>query len=181
MSPELRDCADQGETPARLSKCLVGPSTNMVDRADTVTSQHRVSPFELADKTKPGHRRFIALWLVDPHKRIVSTANVPPQQLSWWAESLIGKDAAALGRTNLPPELVRLLQEKGAQVPDSSIEGKLPEEIMEIIQAYVSKDTLPMSLEEAKEHRLKLMEERGVHQTRSEDSWQSHSYGFCEH
>ncbi|RSM06593.1 hypothetical protein CDV31_009022 [Fusarium ambrosium] len=44
---------------------------------------HRVTPFELADKTKPGHRRFIALWLVDPFMRVISTANVPPQQEEW--------------------------------------------------------------------------------------------------
>lgn len=52
--------------------------------------QHRVSPFELVDKTKPGHRRLITLWLVDPHQRIISTANVPPQQQDWWAESVFG-------------------------------------------------------------------------------------------
>lgn len=44
---------------------------------------HRVTPFELADKTKPGHRRFIALWLVDPFTRVINTANVPPQQEEW--------------------------------------------------------------------------------------------------
>jgi hypothetical protein len=47
------------------------------------TMRHRVEPFGLADRTKPGHRRFLVLWLVDPHMRIVSTADVPPQQLSW--------------------------------------------------------------------------------------------------
>lgn len=31
------------------------------------TLQHRVEPFELIDKTKPGHRRFLVLWLVDPN------------------------------------------------------------------------------------------------------------------
>lgn len=48
------------------------------------TLQHKVEPFELVDKTKPGHRRFLVLWLVDPHYRICSTRNVPPQQESWW-------------------------------------------------------------------------------------------------
>lgn len=57
------------------------------------TLQHRVEPFELADKSRPGHRRFLALWLVDPHYRICSTRNVPPQQEAWWAES--GQLAAA--------------------------------------------------------------------------------------
>ncbi|KAK7189146.1 hypothetical protein PSPO01_04733 [Paraphaeosphaeria sporulosa] len=47
------------------------------------TMQHKVEPFSLADKTKPGHRRYLVLWLVDPHMRIVSTADVPPQQMSW--------------------------------------------------------------------------------------------------
>jgi Protein of unknown function (DUF4246) len=42
--------------------------------------QHRVAPFELLDETKPGHRKLVVLWLVNPDRRIISTANVPPQQ-----------------------------------------------------------------------------------------------------
>ncbi|KAJ7226606.1 hypothetical protein C8J57DRAFT_1389174 [Mycena rebaudengoi] len=48
--------------------------------------QHRVTPFALQDRTKPGHRKIIALFLVDPHTRIISTANVPPQRGDWWAD-----------------------------------------------------------------------------------------------
>ncbi|KAM5356788.1 hypothetical protein ACJ41O_003434 [Fusarium nematophilum] len=48
--------------------------------------QHRVSSFRLEDPSKPGHRRFIALWLIDPHRRIISTANVPPRQMDWWTD-----------------------------------------------------------------------------------------------
>lgn len=48
------------------------------------TLQHKVEPFGLVDKTRPGHRRFLVLWLVDPHYRICSTRNVPPQQESWY-------------------------------------------------------------------------------------------------
>ncbi|KAH6603880.1 hypothetical protein Trco_007326 [Trichoderma cornu-damae] len=55
--------------------------------------QHRVSSFRLKDAAKPGHRRFLALWLVDPHERVVSTANVPPQQKDWWTEASKGEDA----------------------------------------------------------------------------------------
>lgn len=50
------------------------------------TLQHKVEPFSLVDPTKSGHRRFLVLWLVDPHYRILSTGNVPPQQHEWWAE-----------------------------------------------------------------------------------------------
>lgn len=46
--------------------------------------QHRVSPFKLADPTKPGHRKILALFLVDPAIPIISTSNVPPQQEHWW-------------------------------------------------------------------------------------------------
>jgi hypothetical protein len=41
---------------------------------------HKVEPFELIDPIRPGHRRCIALYLVDPHYRICSTLNVPPQR-----------------------------------------------------------------------------------------------------
>lgn len=50
------------------------------------TLQHRVEPFELIDKSKPGHRRFLVLWLVDPNYPLPSTSIVPPQQESWWLE-----------------------------------------------------------------------------------------------
>ncbi|KAH6625493.1 hypothetical protein C7974DRAFT_202254 [Boeremia exigua] len=144
--------------------------------------QHRVSPFELADPTKPGHRRFIALWLVDPHQRIVSTANVPPQQLSWWTESLVGTTTDGKeSSTELPLEIVKLLQEKGAQVPPSNGAGSLPEELLAMVREHVSSDDLPMSLEEAKEHRLNLMKERSAHAEDAEESWQQHTYSFCEH
>lgn len=98
-------------------------------------SQHRVSSFRLKDATKPGHRRFLALWLVDPHERIVSTANVPPQQKDWWMEA-----------------------SNGASVPESL-----------------------MTVEEAKEHRLKLMDERSRYEAQSEQALQRLDYNFCEH
>jgi hypothetical protein len=42
----------------------------------------------------------------------------------------------------LPPEIVRLLQERSAQIPISSVEDKLPEEIMAMIQEHFSKEGL---------------------------------------
>lgn len=44
---------------------------------------HRVEPFELVDKTRPGYRKMIAIFLVDPGTPIISTSNVPPQQSHW--------------------------------------------------------------------------------------------------
>ncbi|KAJ5119067.1 hypothetical protein N7448_010775 [Penicillium atrosanguineum] len=47
------------------------------------TLQHQVSSFSLDDHSKPGHRKILALFLVDPHTRIISSANVPPQRADW--------------------------------------------------------------------------------------------------
>ncbi|RBR06589.1 uncharacterized protein FIESC28_10984 [Fusarium coffeatum] len=51
--------------------------------------QHQVQPFELQDKTRPGHRKIVALFLVDPNIPIISTGNVAPQQKDWWTEKVM--------------------------------------------------------------------------------------------
>jgi hypothetical protein len=63
--------------------------------------EHRVEPFELVDKTRPGHRKMVAIFLVDPAVTIMSTSRVPPQQLHW------ADDTTLTGRVqgSLPPEL----------------------------------------------------------------------------
>lgn len=61
--------------------------------------QHCVNPFHLADPTKPGHRKILALFLVDPHQQIISTANVPCQQKAWWRELV--HDIGPLGKIPL--------------------------------------------------------------------------------
>ncbi|KAL2010961.1 hypothetical protein VTN00DRAFT_3679 [Thermoascus crustaceus] len=40
--------------------------------------QHWVAPFSLADRSRPAHSKIFTLFLVDPHIRVISTANVPP-------------------------------------------------------------------------------------------------------
>ena len=42
--------------------------------------QHRVSKFTLANNKKPGCRKILVFFLVDPSSKILSTANVKPQQ-----------------------------------------------------------------------------------------------------
>ncbi|KAL0574584.1 hypothetical protein V5O48_007369 [Marasmius crinis-equi] len=54
--------------------------------------QHQVQPFELADPSKPGYRKILALFLVDPYIRTLSTANVPPQQRDWWPADKVTED-----------------------------------------------------------------------------------------
>ena len=147
-------------------------------------SQHRVSSFQLEDPTKPGYRRFIALWLVDPAVPIISTANVPPQQADWWAEAIFNRSSEA--HAKLPGELRSMLEEKGFIPADSGEKypgGVLPVELMQMVRDYFNADgnPLPMNQDETKAHRLKLMDERTVHQQKAEGEWYSSTYSFCEH
>jgi hypothetical protein len=62
-----------------------------------------LAPFSLVDRTKPGRHKILALFLVDPCQRIISTANVPPQQEEWWTGEVGDK-----GRLDhLPAELLQ--------------------------------------------------------------------------
>lgn len=47
------------------------------------TLRSKAESFSLADPLQPGHLRMATLWLVDPHYRICSTQNVPPQDPNW--------------------------------------------------------------------------------------------------
>ena len=71
--------------------------------------QHCVAPFELADPKRPGLRKFLYFFLVDPEARILWTTDVPPPQAEW------GLDEAA----KFP-----LIQE-------------LPQELFDIVRGYV--------------------------------------------
>lgn len=53
--------------------------------------QHRTEAFALLDPTRPGASRFLKIHLVDPHYRICSTRNVPPQRFDWWYEAGPGR------------------------------------------------------------------------------------------
>ncbi|KAL2129749.1 hypothetical protein VTI74DRAFT_7339 [Chaetomium olivicolor] len=157
--------------------------------------QHRVSGFKLADPTKPGHRRFIALWLVDPFTRVISTANVPPQQAEWWAERAFGALAnkkEGEEPTDLPPELAQLLLEKGVggtnaqlvevlKAASGSGKGRLPPELLSMVRKHLDDSWSPMSRQEAEDHRLKLMESRSEFQHEASENWQQVQYSFCEH
>ncbi|DAA78838.1 TPA_exp: Uncharacterized protein A8136_2623 [Trichophyton benhamiae CBS 112371] len=113
--------------------------------------QHRVHPFELDDPTQPGHRKILALFLVDPNTRIISTANVPAQRADWWD---------------------RLM-------PLHGIAGKLPRELFDEVTSYL--DDFPITMEEAKELRLELMEERKAVYSGQEESFHQDTFSLCEH
>ena len=116
--------------------------------------QHRVLPFKLADPTKTGHRKILALFLVDPHVKVISSANVPCQRRDWWAEEL---------------ELSRALP------------GKLSLAIKKEVVGNMEDSDFPISLEEAKKLRLELMEERKRYGGMQDDQFNSTTFSLCEH
>lgn len=111
---------DLGQVLTREGRLLVFPNC----------LQHQVQPFELQDKTRPGHRKILAMFLISPQRPLLSSAHVPPQRRDWWAEEL-HKDGA---------------------IP------KLPGELFNLTMGMV--DDFPISWEKAVEIREKLMEER---------------------
>lgn len=113
--------------------------------------QHKVESFRLADQSLPGHRKILALFLVDPNIRIISTANIPPQQLEWWSE-----DVMATGVLN-------------------KLSGELVNQVFKDVEDF------PISLEEAKEMRLELMEERKKYVLKQGKEFESTTFSLCEH
>jgi len=93
--------------------------------------QTRILPFSLEDRSKPGHCRLLTLHLIDPNRRIMSTAMVPCQRRDWWANHI---------RTSVP------------------IFWRLPSEIFNLIVEMV--DDYPISMEEGLRMRREFEAER---------------------
>ncbi|KAL3670205.1 hypothetical protein V7S43_004518 [Phytophthora oleae] len=71
---------DLGSVESAESRCVV--FSNWL--------QHRVQPFTLEDPSKPGVRKILAFFLVDPENLVPSTAVIPPQQEEWITPALKG-------------------------------------------------------------------------------------------
>jgi len=70
--------------------------------------QHRVQPFHLEDPTKPGHRKILVFFLVDPTQKVLSTTDVAPQQREWITEAM-GDAGPNSAFAKLPIELVKMI------------------------------------------------------------------------
>ncbi|KAJ5504886.1 hypothetical protein N7463_007760 [Penicillium fimorum] len=115
------------------------------------TVQHRVSPFSLVDPSKPGHRKILTPFLVDPHRRIISSANMPPQREDWGYER---QNAVEQALADLPLELQNIV--RGDLEP-------------------------LMTMKKAKEYRLELMEERGLRSGKHNEYFDEGEFSLCEH
>ncbi|MFJ5829095.1 DUF4246 domain-containing protein [Streptomyces sp. NPDC093089] len=99
----LNQVLGSASTPA--GRCLAFPNV----------LQHRVAPFRLADPTRPGHRKILAFFLVDPSETIVSTSDVPPQQ-PWSASSTMTLEQAEGFREELMRERKFFVDEHNEQL-----------------------------------------------------------------
>ncbi|TFK66081.1 hypothetical protein BDN72DRAFT_772520 [Pluteus cervinus] len=116
--------------------------------------QHQVQPFQLADPTKPGHRKILALFLVDPNVKIISTANVPCQRFDWFKAAV---------------------QTGGEDVQRARLPVEVQDQILHGVEEW------PLTMEEAKELRLTLMDERSIFTTSQDAVFSSSEFALCEH
>lgn len=114
--------------------------------------QHHVDAFELADRTKPGHRKIVCFFIVDPYnERVIATDRVPPQQHEPWVESL--RDNTYLSQ--FPAELF----------------GRIAESV-----------EWPMTMAKAKAVREELMAERSANNDPQDDENPFvREFSLCEH
>lgn len=71
-----------------ITGSIVAANKRMVAFPNTL--QHRVDPFRLEDPTKPGHRKIVAFFLVDPSLHILSTADVMSRHLDLFVDEIGG-------------------------------------------------------------------------------------------
>ncbi|THA57982.1 DUF4246 domain-containing protein [Streptomyces sp. A1136] len=99
----LNQTLGSASTPA--GRCLAFPNI----------LQHRVGSFRLVDPTRPGHRKILAFFLVDPAEQIVSTSDVPPQQ-PWSDTSTMTLEQARQYREQLMHERKFFVDEHNEQL-----------------------------------------------------------------
>ena len=94
--------------------------------------QHKDRPFHLEDPTKPGHRKALVFFLVDPTQRILSATEVAPQQCEWITNAMYSAG-------------------------QNSAFGKLPFELLMMIS---NANDVAMTRSEAEKYRKRLVSER---------------------
>ncbi|KAJ6093378.1 Protein of unknown function DUF4246 [Penicillium sp. IBT 16267x] len=119
---------ENGEPAVQCQGSIRCPAGRVIIFPSTV--QHKMTKFELKDKSKPGTNRCLLFYLVDPNIRIISTANIPPQRLDWTLEIAEGEG------DNLTSAMAKLA-----------------------LANKDKKGEMPMTLTEALEHRYKFLEE----------------------
>ncbi|KAI0779945.1 hypothetical protein C8Q74DRAFT_1367753 [Fomes fomentarius] len=130
-----------GHIVAEADKCIAFPNVY----------QHHVDAFELADPSKPGYRKILCFFLVNPDVPILSTMDVPPQREDWVRGAL--EEAPAL--------------------------RNLPQELLDLVTGYVKGGVI--SRGEAEDHRDRLMKERSQCAFEHNRQVYEVEFNMCEH
>ena len=110
---------DLGDVVTKTHRCVAFPNLY----------QHQVQPFRLEDPSKPGHRKILVFFLVNPTQRILSATDVAPQQREWITEALheAGRNSAF---TKLPSELLTMISNANEVAMTRSEAEKYRKELM---------------------------------------------------
>jgi hypothetical protein len=138
---------DLGHVDCLEGKCIAFPNIY----------QHYVAPFKLIDKTRPGIRKILAFFLVDPTKKVISTTDIRPQQEEWQCKKLtdvLGPITSSVG------------------------EPLFTQHIIDTISRYSCNY---LTRKEAEEHRLKLIEERKYFIDQNTHKVFERQMNLCEH
>lgn len=91
--------------------------------------------------------------LVDPHFRVISTANIPPQGADWWKSQL--------------------------RLKEDFLARRLPLELLDKVMHNM--DGFPMSMADAIQLRLELMEERKAVSHLNNEQFEIGFFSLCDH
>jgi len=115
--------------------------------------QHQVAPFRLEDPDRPGYRKILVVFLVDPTIRITSATDVSPQQHDFIIDAM---------RNPQPGSLL----------------GNLPVELVDFTAGFVEGT---MTRKEAERYRLELIKERTAFVDRHDSEYFGQEFNMCEH
>lgn len=103
------------------------------------TYQHCVTDISLKDKSKPGHRKLLVFFLVDPNEEILSSSRIPPPRKDWLTEAIRGTLNSIV-----PPEITETILDNDLDLPDLETAKKNRDYLMFTRKYYVvhQNDTL---------------------------------------
>ena len=110
---------DIGDVVTKTHRCVAFPNLY----------QHQVQPFNLEDPTKPGHRKILVFFLVDPTQRVPSATGVAPQQSEWVTEVMHSAGANSVF-AKLPVEILTMISEENDGTMTRLDAEKYREELM---------------------------------------------------
>ena len=120
---------DIGSVITKTHRCVAFPNVD----------QHKVQPFHLEDPTKPGHRKILVFFLVDPTQRVPSATDVAPQQHGWVTEAMHGAGQNS-AFAKLPVELLTMISNENDGTMTRVEAERYREELMSERTVFIEKN-----------------------------------------